>query len=266
MLKQSAAKSVPIQWWQRPGEFLQLFAPGFLFLPHSLQCVCKLLPACPGLGALLGQRQRQFFFARRDEIELLLELRMTRRSRRKMIAKLIQRIKQLVEVQCSLLRSGFCFRRRAAGNAGRNPTFRRGRRPSPTIRRGWGLYSGLWPLQAEVPRVVTGRTAEVVPDPFGAGAAHTPQEAGRPQADRFVAPRAFDAGGDRGVAERAGRLSRGWRRDTNDNVPPDFRAGEASLPKGEQLGVRQPTRRPIERIVQDDVLRVDINENRVMAS
>src|SRR5271165_7452087 len=133
---------------------------------------------------------------------------MTRRSRRKMIAKLIQRIKQLVEVQCSLLRSGFCFRRRAAGNAGRNPTFRRGRRPSPTIRRGWGLYSGWWPLQAEVPRVVTGRTAEVVPDPFGAGAAHTPQEGGRPQADRFVAPRAFDAGGDRvwqrGQADSAG--------------------------------------------------------------
>ena len=66
------------------------------------------------------------------------------------------------------------------------------------------------------------------------------------------------------MAEVAGRL-RGWLcRDADQYVSHDFRAAEESLPKGEHFGVRQPTRRPEKRIVQDDAPIVDINENRVM--
>jgi hypothetical protein len=66
------------------------------------------------------------------------------------------------------------------------------------------------------------------------------------------------------VTDLARRLVSGLSRDANQHVTRDFRAGEAPLPKSEQLGVRQPARRSILRVMQHDVLFVDINENRVM--
>jgi hypothetical protein len=66
------------------------------------------------------------------------------------------------------------------------------------------------------------------------------------------------------MTELARSLASGLSRDANQHVTRDFRAGEAPLPKGKQLGVRQTARGSIQRVMQHDVLFVDINENRVM--
>lgn len=68
-----------------------------------------------------------------------------------------------------------------------------------------------------------------------------------------------------GIGVRQSWHRRRLRGDANQYVSHDFR-GEARLPKLQQLGVRQAAQRTVERIVHDNVLVIDINENRVMAA
>jgi hypothetical protein len=96
-------------------------------------------------------------------------------------------------------------------------------------------------------------------------AVHAAQKFGRLQVNGVFALRALEAGRSSRAAELAPRDKRRPRCDANQHVSGDFAVGKTRLPEFEQFQIREAARRTVKRIVQNNVLVVDIHKNRVMA-